>query len=240
MPRSATRSAIRSRICPWMVTSSAVVGSSAISRSRLAGERHGDGDALALAAGKLVRVGIDALGRIGKADAVEQCNRLVARLRGRKTLVPAQRLGDLAADGVHRIERRHRLLKDHADAVAAQLAVVGLGQADQFLPVEPDAAADHGALRQETHQRHRSDRLAATGLADQTEGLAALQRKADAAHRVGRAAAGIEPDAQIVDFDQRRSVGHHRSRDRRGSNRSRSPSPRRFSPSTAVAIARPG
>ena len=33
MPRSATRSAIRSRIWRWMVTSSAVVGSSAISRS---------------------------------------------------------------------------------------------------------------------------------------------------------------------------------------------------------------
>src|SRR4051794_6932643 len=33
MPRSSTRSAIRSRICPWMVTSSAVVGSSAISTS---------------------------------------------------------------------------------------------------------------------------------------------------------------------------------------------------------------
>ena len=65
---------------------------------RLAGQRHGDGDALALAAGKLVRVGVDPLGGIGKADAIEQCNRLVARLRGRKALVPAQRLGDLAAD----------------------------------------------------------------------------------------------------------------------------------------------
>jgi hypothetical protein len=61
---------------------------------------------------------------------------LAARLRSRKALVPSQRLGDLAADRVHRIERRHRLLKDHADAVAAQFAVVGLGKADQFLPVE--------------------------------------------------------------------------------------------------------
>ena len=33
MLRSATRSLMRSRICCWMVTSSAVVGSSAISRS---------------------------------------------------------------------------------------------------------------------------------------------------------------------------------------------------------------
>jgi hypothetical protein len=35
---------------------------------------------------------------------------------------------------------------------------------------------------------------------------AAGERKADAAHRIGRAAAGIEPDAQILDFDQRRLV----------------------------------
>jgi hypothetical protein len=33
MRRASTRSAIRSRISPWIVTSSAVVGSSAISRS---------------------------------------------------------------------------------------------------------------------------------------------------------------------------------------------------------------
>ncbi len=56
---------------------------------RLTGERHGDGDALALTAGKLVWVGIDPLCGIGKADAVEQCNRFPARLRGRKSPVPA-------------------------------------------------------------------------------------------------------------------------------------------------------
>ena len=38
---------------------------------RLAGQRHGDGDALALAAGELVRIGVDSLGGIGKADAVQ-------------------------------------------------------------------------------------------------------------------------------------------------------------------------
>ena len=32
----------------------------------------------------------------------------------------ANNLGDLITDREHRIERRHRLLEDHADAVAAQ------------------------------------------------------------------------------------------------------------------------
>src|SRR5213076_256390 len=69
MPRSATISAIRSRICPWMVTSSALVGDQHFGLAR---QRHRNGDALALAAGELVRIGIDAPCRIGKADAIEQ------------------------------------------------------------------------------------------------------------------------------------------------------------------------
>ena len=55
MPRRCCRSCSRSRICAWMVTSSAVVGSSAISSCRIAGERHGDHDALAHAARDAVR-----------------------------------------------------------------------------------------------------------------------------------------------------------------------------------------
>ena len=50
------RSSIRSRICAWMVTSSAVVGSSAISSFGIARERHRDHHPLAHAAGQLVRI----------------------------------------------------------------------------------------------------------------------------------------------------------------------------------------
>ena len=51
-----------SRICAWMVTSSAVVGSSAI-RSSGRDERHGDHDALAHAARELVRVVVEPVRR---------------------------------------------------------------------------------------------------------------------------------------------------------------------------------
>ena len=60
--RAAARSS-SSRICAWIVTSSAVVGSSAISSVGLAGERHRDHHALAHAAGELVRIAVDALAR---------------------------------------------------------------------------------------------------------------------------------------------------------------------------------
>ena len=49
-----------------MVTSSAVVGSSAIKQLRLAGERHRDHHALAHAAGEPVRVVVEAL--FGRRD----------------------------------------------------------------------------------------------------------------------------------------------------------------------------
>ncbi len=54
IPRRASRSSSSARICAWIVTSSAVVGSSAISTLRLAGERDRDHHALAQAAGELM------------------------------------------------------------------------------------------------------------------------------------------------------------------------------------------
>jgi hypothetical protein len=50
----------------------------------------------------------------------------------REAAVQPQRLADLARDGVHRVQRRHRLLEDHADAVAANLAHGVLVAPDQF------------------------------------------------------------------------------------------------------------
>ena len=112
-----------SRICACTVTSSAVVGSSAMSKARLAGERHRDHDALALAAGELVRIAVERLAR------ARQCRRgraaRSARPRASRRVTrdgAAARLGDLLADGEDRIERGHRLLEDHADAVAADRA----------------------------------------------------------------------------------------------------------------------
>ena len=49
----------------------------------------------------------------------------IARLRAarrRHAHVQPQHLGDLVADGEHRVERRHRLLEDHRDVLAAQVA----------------------------------------------------------------------------------------------------------------------
>ena len=141
-----------------------------------AGQRHGDRHALALAARELVRIGVDAPRGVGHADAVEQ--------RDAPACAPAaadrprcSRSGSATWRPIvcTRVQRRHRLLEDHADAVAAQSAQLGVALADEFLAVEADAAGDHGALGQQAQQRQRGDRLAAARFADQAQRLAALR-----------------------------------------------------------------
>ncbi len=209
----------------------------------LAGQRHGDGDTLALATGELVRIGIDAARRIRQTDTIEQRDGLPPRLRRRTIRMALQGFCDLPSDGVHRIERGHRFLENHADSVAAQPAVIRIRQPHQLAPVEPNAAADHGAIRQQAHHCQRGDGFAASGFADQSQRLATPERETHVANGLRGPAAGVEPDAEVLHFNQGcvRGTAHaQRSRTSRGSSRSRSPSPRRLRPSTATAIAAPG
>ena len=118
---------------------------------RPAGQRHRYRDALALTTGKLVGVGAGPACRIRDTHPLQQLDRLPQRRPRRGTSVQHQRFGHLVSDGVHRVQRRHRLLEDHADAVATQLAQGSVGQADQFLAVKADAARSLGPLGQQAH-----------------------------------------------------------------------------------------
>jgi hypothetical protein len=73
-----------------VVTSSAVVGSSAISSLRVQRDGHGDADALALAAGQLVRIARRAgNGILGQTDPVEHLAGDGERLAARPAIVDA-------------------------------------------------------------------------------------------------------------------------------------------------------
>jgi hypothetical protein len=85
-----------------------------------AGQRDGDHHALALAARELVRVGVEPLARPAAAARAAAGAAPRHAPRRAQALVQAQRLGDLPAHRVQRVQRRHRLLEDHADARAAQ------------------------------------------------------------------------------------------------------------------------
>ena len=74
----------------------------------------------------------------GMPARFEQRDRLLARLRLGEAAMAHQHLDDLLADGVARIERGHRLLEDHRDAVAAQIAQLAVRQIEQ-----PEAVEGH-------------------------------------------------------------------------------------------------
>ena len=196
------------------------------------GDGHGDNDALALAAREFVRVAAEGelFGR--KTDAVEGLAGDMGGAVAADLGVGENGLGDLVANGLERIEGRHRLLKDHADILAADPAHFALGSGQQVVALEGDAAACRRALWQELHHRERRHRLAGARLADDPQDLALVHRKVDAPEN-GRAA---DREPQILDLEQ----GHWRLRLRRGSKMSRSPSPMRLSPNTVSTIARPG
>ena len=58
--------------------------------------------------------------------------------RARETLMDFEDLADLPLDRMQRIERRHRLLEDHGDVVAAHLAQRALIGMEQLLALEAD------------------------------------------------------------------------------------------------------
>ena len=66
-------------------------------------------------------------------DPLEQIDRALARLLAIQTEVELQRLHQLVADGVDRVERGHRVLKDHRDVVAPDPPHLRVGELDQVL-----------------------------------------------------------------------------------------------------------
>ncbi len=148
---------------------------------RLQGQRPGDADALALAAGELVRVAVDVVGV--EADPLQQLlGALQPALAGRDVGVHRPALGHDVADGHARVQRAVRVLEDDLDLAAVPLERPAAHLGDVLALVEDRAA---GRLLQGDQQlRHR--RLAAAGLADQADRLAAAQRRGRRRRRRGR------------------------------------------------------
>src|SRR6185369_7133346 len=90
-------------------------------------------------------------------------------------LVQHEHLRDLPANRQDRIERRHRLLEDHGDAIAAQRALLGRRKSLDLAAVKSyGTGADRKRPAQQADQRERCNTLAATGFADKAERLATI------------------------------------------------------------------
>ncbi len=183
-------------------------------QERVARDRLRDHRALALTARELVRVLVERLLRGRHLDEAEQLDRLLLRHRGRHpAVVRTQRLHDLEADRVHRVQRRHRLLEDRSDLVAAQRAQRSLVEAAQLAPEELDRAGHAGVLGQQAEERHRARALARAGLAHDGEHLAAPD---DVVHvDRSRVELPLDPElhAEVVDLEDHLRKGLMRCRD---------------------------
>ena len=106
-------------ICTSSVASSAVVGSSAISRSGWVSSAMAMQTRWRIPPEKLVRIDIELGAGIGHLHLFQEFHRPVAFFGSGKPVAILD-VHHLLPDGRHRIQRRHRVLKDHRDALPAQ------------------------------------------------------------------------------------------------------------------------
>ena len=164
------------------------------------GKRHGDHHALALAAGQLVRIGPEPRLRFGDLHLLQQGRRSLRCLPAAYPVVQMEDLADLLAHRIDRVQRRHRLLEDHRNPVAAQPALLLLAVVDDVLAVEGDVRSlrHRRAGAQEPHDSARRHRLAGTGFAHQRDRLALVQLEGNVAHRLELPALDLEADADVA------------------------------------------
>ena len=140
---------------------------------RVAHDGHGDHDALAHAAGKLVRILLHAALRVRNFNQTQLFKHDFARFRFGNAFVDAQRLDQLIADGEKRVERGHRVLKDHADLIAADFAEHFGRECGQIRAVKDHfIRRDFGVVGQKVQHGEHRDALAAAAFADDADGFA--------------------------------------------------------------------
>ncbi len=112
------------------------------------------------------------------------------------------RLADLTAHCEKRIKRRHRLLKDHRNIVAADTLHFALGQIQQIGALKVDRAADDPPRRvgDKTQNRERRHALPASGLSDHAQCFAAADGIGDAVDRPDHSAGGEKMCLKTLDF----------------------------------------
>ena len=172
---------------------------------RLADQRHRDHHALAHAARHVVRKIVDALRRRGDPHQVEHLDRARSRGARRHRAVGQDRLDDLLADGVDRIERGHRLLEDHRHLAAAQPAAL-VGRKPQHVAIAEQHRLGLDLARRARHQAHHRERrhaLAAAGLADKADRASAGNAEADAVDGAEQAAIRREVGLQPTNLEER-------------------------------------
>ena len=118
----------------------------------------------------------------------------------------AERLSHLVADGEERIQRGHRVLQDHGDTLAADLAHLARRLGQEVFSLEGEGAAhDAGGGGEQAHDGEGEGRLARARLAHDAERLPRIQPErdlVDGAHDAPAAFAHIG-GGELVDLEKR-------------------------------------
>ena len=145
---------------------------------------HGDGadHPLLHATAQLVRILVNPLFGRREFDLAQHLDGLLHDALAAPGALRVDHFGQLVADGEHRVQRGLRVLQDHRDLAPPNLPHLPLALGKKILALQQYLAlhGPGGFIGQQAHQRQGGDALAAAGLADQAQHLAAVQRKADA------------------------------------------------------------
>ena len=166
-------------------------------------ERQREHDPLLLASGELVRVAAEPLLGVGDLDRAEQLDRPHPGRPAPRAPMRAQGLGQLPADGSHRVEGGLRLLEDHRDPAAAIAEDLLLGKTEHLLAAQPHRAGRDGTVGQQADHRAGGHRLAGAGLADEGDDLTLVDGHAD---RPDRRPGMGEGDGEVADLEH--GMGH--------------------------------
>ena len=153
-----------------------------------------------------MRIVVHAPRRIRDADLSEVMECYGGRLCARDVVVQQYRFPELSTNRLNRVERRHRVLKNHRHLVATNLSQPRFGSSQEVLPFE-----DHGAGRLrvasliQSHDRQARDALARSGLTDDSQRLTCPDAKADVVDGAYDSVAGDEVRCESLDLEERRS-----------------------------------
>ena len=206
--------------------------------------QHCDGNrhTLAHAARELVRIGLQALLGAGNAHHAQRLARAFAGLGLADLAVRLHGFDHLRVDAQHRVQRHHRILKDHRDAVALQTAQFARLHLGEVAALKKNLATGHAAgFIDQTHDGKTGHGFARARFADEAQNAPAFDAERDIVHRFQNARAGVEFGAQIAHFQRRhRSVGRAVHFTFLGFSTSRRRSPTRLIATMVTSSAMPG
>jgi hypothetical protein len=156
-----------------------------------------------------VRIAADALARVGNADELEHADRVFVRLIARVAEVELGDLGELTRNPHERIQRRHRILENHADAASPHAAHLIVRQFQEIPPVEHNFARHDAARRRRDQPENRQvrDGLPRSRLANNSKRLAPGEIEADVVNRFRRAAFFVEPGPEMTNGQEGLVIG---------------------------------